>query len=331
MAEAVYNAAGLGLPIVMTLGTRAIGAPINIWNDHSDAMALRDAGWIQLFAESNQEAVDLHILAFRLAEELSIPVMVCVDGFILTHAVERIDVPSQADVDALLPPFEPIQVLDVAAPVTIGALVGPEAFTEVKVLAHYKLLRALDRIPTLSRELSDRLGRPMGGLVRGYRTEEADTIVVALGSVCGTIEEVVDTMRAEGHAVGSLGVRTFRPFPRAAVHEALRGAQRVVVVEKNLAVGMGGVLASDVRMALEHDPCRVHTVVAGLGGRAITRKSLSYAIDRARAGALEDVHFLDLDRGLVAREITRMSEARRSGPHASNILRDAPHPMRRIV
>src|ERR1019366_8926042 len=119
MAEAVYNASGLGLPIVMTLGTRAIGAPINIWNDHSDAMSMRDAGWIMLFAESNQEAVDLHVLAFRLAEELSIPVMVCVDGFILTHAVERIDVPSQEDVDALLPPFEPMQMLDPAAPVTI--------------------------------------------------------------------------------------------------------------------------------------------------------------------------------------------------------------------
>ena len=112
MAEAVYNASGLGLPIVMTLGNRAIGAPINIWNDHSDAMSMRDAGWMQLFAETNQEAVDLHIQAFRLAEELSMPVMVCVDGFILTHAVERIDIPDQADVDAFLPPYEPVQVLD---------------------------------------------------------------------------------------------------------------------------------------------------------------------------------------------------------------------------
>ena len=112
MAEAVYNAAGLGLPIVMTLGNRAIGAPINIWNDHSDAMSMRDAGWLQLFAESNQDSIDLHIQAFRLAEELSMPVMVCVDGFILTHAVERVDMPAQADVDAYLPPYEPVQVLD---------------------------------------------------------------------------------------------------------------------------------------------------------------------------------------------------------------------------
>ncbi len=117
MAEAVYNAAGLGLPIVMTVANRAIGAPINIWNDHSDAMSQRDAGWIQLYAESNQEAADLHILAFRLAEELSLPVMVCMDGFILTHAIERVDVPAQEQVDAFLPPYEPRQVLDPAEPV----------------------------------------------------------------------------------------------------------------------------------------------------------------------------------------------------------------------
>src|SRR5207247_5335027 len=136
MAEAVYNAAGLGLPIVMTIGNRAIGAPINIWNDHSDSMSMRDAGWIQLYAETNQEALDLHIQAFRLAEELSCPVMICVDGFILTHAYDRVDVPSQSDVDAYLPPFEPRQILDPRDPVTLAAMVGPAAFTEVRCLSH---------------------------------------------------------------------------------------------------------------------------------------------------------------------------------------------------
>ncbi|MDP7192432.1 MAG: hypothetical protein QF734_03955, partial [Arenicellales bacterium] len=136
MAEAVYNAAGLGLPIVMTIGNRAIGAPINIWNDHTDSMSMRDAGWIQLFAETNQEAADLHIQAFKLAEELSVPVMVCMDGFILTHAYERVDIPEQATVDKYLPPFKPRQVLDPADPYSIGAMVGPEAFTEVRYLAH---------------------------------------------------------------------------------------------------------------------------------------------------------------------------------------------------
>src|SRR5262252_3687557 len=126
MAEAVYNAAGLGLPIVMTIGNRAIGAPINIWNDHSDSMSMRDAGWIQLYAETNQEALDLHIQALRLAEDLSCPVMVCVDGFILTHAYERIDIPTQEQVDEFLPRYEPRQMLDPADPVSIGAMVGPE-------------------------------------------------------------------------------------------------------------------------------------------------------------------------------------------------------------
>jgi pyruvate ferredoxin oxidoreductase alpha subunit len=125
MVEALYNASGLGLPIVMTVANRAIGAPINIWNDHSDSMSQRDCGWIQLYAESNQEAVDLHIQAFRIAEELSMPVMVCMDGFILTHAVERIEVPEQEQVDAFLPPYEPRQVLDPAEPISIGAMVGP--------------------------------------------------------------------------------------------------------------------------------------------------------------------------------------------------------------
>src|SRR5450830_1833745 len=165
MVEAVYNASGLGLPIVMTVANRAIGAPINIWNDHSDSLSQRDSGWMQLFAETNQEAVDLHIQAFRLAEELSIPVMVCVDGFILTHAYERIDIPSQEQVDAYLPPFEPRQVLDPRAPVSIGAMVGPDAFLEVRYLAHHRQMRALELIPQLSAEFKQQFGREAGGLI----------------------------------------------------------------------------------------------------------------------------------------------------------------------
>src|SRR6202163_1743562 len=210
MAEAVYNASGLGLPIVMTIGNRAIGAPINIWNDHSDSMALRDAGWIQLYAETNQEAADLHIQAFRLAEELSCPVMVCVDGFILTHAYERIDIPTQKQVDAYLPPYEPRQILDPADPVSIGALVGPEAFTEVRYLAHHKQLRALGLIPQLAAAFKKEFGRNSGGLVRTYRTEDAETIVVALGSLNGTVQEVVDEMCAGGSRIGSGFICSFR-------------------------------------------------------------------------------------------------------------------------
>src|SRR5687767_1354462 len=170
MVEAVYNASGLGLPIVMTVANRAIGAPINIWNDHSDSMSQRDSGWIQLFADSNQEAVDLHVQAFRLAERLSVPVMVCMDGFILTHAVERIELPDQGQVDAFLPPFEPRQMLDPADPMTIGAMVGPEAFTEVRYLMHAKQIQALDEIPRIAADFEGIFGRRAGGLVRTYRT-----------------------------------------------------------------------------------------------------------------------------------------------------------------
>ncbi|MDP3893609.1 pyruvate ferredoxin oxidoreductase, partial [Nocardioides sp.] len=176
MAEALFNASGLGLPIVMTVANRAIGAPINIWNDHSDAMSMRDSGWIQLYAESNQEAVDLHIQAFRLAETLSVPVMVCMDGFVLTHAFEQVDLPTQDEVDAFLPGFVPQQLLDPGEPVTIGAMVGPEAFTEVKYLMHAKQVAALDEIPRIAGDFARAFGRESGGLVRPYRLDDAETV-----------------------------------------------------------------------------------------------------------------------------------------------------------
>jgi len=322
MAEAVYNAAGLGLPIVMTEANRAIGAPINIWNDHSDSLSMRDSGWIQLFAETNQEALDLHILAFRLAEELSLPVMVCMDGFILTHAYERVDVPEQAQVDAYLPPYEPRQVLDPRQPVSIGAMVGPEAFTEVRYLAHAKQLQALERIPVLAQEFSRVFGRDSGGLVHRYRTDDAETIVVAMGSVLGTIKDVVDEMREAGARLGVLGICSFRPFPLAAVREALHRAQRVVVVEKSLAVGLGGIVSTNVRMALSGLQMHGYTVVAGLGGRAILKSSLRGLFEQAGRDALEPVTFLDLNWDVVNRELERERSTRRSGSVAENILRD---------
>jgi pyruvate ferredoxin oxidoreductase alpha subunit len=322
MIEAVYNAAGLGLPIVMTLANRAIGAPINIWNDHSDAMAVRDSGWIQLFAETNQEAADLHVQAFRLAEQLSLPVMVCMDGFILTHAVEGIDVPSASDVDAFLPPYEPRQVLDPADPVSIGAMVGPDAFEEVRYLAHLRQLDALEQIPVLAADFAQAFGRQSGGLVRSYRTEGAETIIVALGSVLGTIKDAVDRRRDVGDRVGVVGITAFRPFPRDAVREALAGARRVVVVEKAFSVGFGGVLSTDVAMATHDADCALRTIVAGLGGRPITRRSLEEMIAAAVQDELDPSTFLDLDLGVVERERARMSVTRRSGPSAENILHD---------
>ena len=322
MAEALYNASGLGLPIVMTVANRAIGAPINIWNDQSDSMSQRDSGWIQLYVESNQEALDTHLLAFRLAEELSLPVMVCMDGFVLTHAFERVDMPSQLQVDRYLPPYEPRQVLDPADPVTIGAMVGPEAFTEVKYLAHLKHGQALELIPELAQELGGVLGREQGGLVRGYRCEDAETVIVALGSVLGTIEDAVDGLRAQGVSVGALGIKAFRPFPAAAVAAALSGAKRVVVLERALAIGVGGIVSQDVRGALGVGGVEVHTVIAGLGGRPITAASLTALLEDAVAEELEPMRFLDLNHELVERELERTRTSRRSGPHAENMLRD---------
>jgi pyruvate ferredoxin oxidoreductase alpha subunit len=321
MAEAVYNAAGLGLPIVMTIGNRAIGAPINIWNDHSDSMSMRDAGWIQLYAETNQEALDLHIQAFRLAEELSCPVMVCMDGFILTHAYERVDVPTQGQVDAFLPRYEPRQILDPADPVSIGALVGPEAFTEVRYLAHHKQLRALGLIPQLAAAFKKEFGRNSGGLVRSYRTEDAETVVVALGSLNGTVQEVVDEMRTGGSRIGSVSICSFRPFPLAAMREALQHAKRVVVLEKCLAVGLGGIVSDGVRKSLSGIALNGYTVIAGLGGRAITRGSLTRLFEDAERDELEQVTFLDLNADVISYELERESKSRRTGPTAEAILR----------
>lgn len=322
MAEAVYNASGLGLPIVMTIGNRAIGAPINIWNDQQDSLSMRDAGWIQLYAETNQDAADLHIQAFRLAEELSVPVMVCVDGFILTHAYERVDIPEQAQVDAWLPAFEPRQVLDPANPVTIGAMVGPEAFMEVRYLAHYQQMQALGLIPDLAESFAQQFGREAGGLIKPYRTEGADTIIVALGSVNGTIKDVVDELREAGMAIGSLAITTYRPFPHKAVHQALAQAKRVVVIEKSLALGIGGIVATDVHMALAGTNIALHTVIAGLGGRPITRTSLRTLFSKAMQGKLERLQFLDLKHEVIHEQIARMESQRHSGPNAANILRD---------
>ena len=324
MAEALFNASGLGLPIVMTLANRAIGAPINIWNDHSDSMSMRDSGWIQLFAESNQEAVDLHIQAFRLAESLSVPVMVCMDGFVLTHAFEQVDLPPQELVDAFLPPFVPQQMLDPEDPVTIGAMVGPEAFAEVKYLMHAKQVMALDAIPEIAAEFAEVFGRSSGGLVRPYRCEDAETIVVALGSVRGTIEEVVDGLRDEGVSIGVLGIGCFRPWPVGEVREALSHAKRVIVVEKAFAVGAGGIVGQNTRDATRGLPVEVYDVVAGLGGRPITRESLRGLFDDVLKGRLDAklLHFLDLDFGLVQRELKRSRQGRRPGPHAEHMLRD---------
>ncbi len=312
MAEALPNASGLGLPIVMTVANRAIGAPINIWNDHSDAMSQRDAGWVQLFAASNQDATDLHVQAFMLAERLSLPVMVCMDGFVLTHAVEEIDVPDQQQVDALLPPLHPRQVLDPDHPVTIGAMVGPEAFTEVRALMAHQQVAALDAVSQVAEEFAAVVGRRSGGLVQPYRLADAEVAVVALGSALGSAADVVDELREKGIRAGALGVSCFRPWPWDQVRAALAPVPQVVVLDRALGVGSGSILGADVRLTLAGCPdVQVYEVVLGLGGRPVTRAGIAALLQEALAGRLDPdaLHWADLDEALLARELARQGAA----------------------
>ncbi len=323
MMEAVYNASGMGLPIVMTVGNRAIGAPINIWNDWGDSMSARDAGWIQLFVESNQQAVDVHIQAFKLAEELSLPVMVCMDGFILTHSYSRVDIPEQAEVDRFLPPFEPRQVLDPSSPLSMGAMVGPEAFAEVRFLSHKKQLDALDLIPQQAAEFQAIFGRDSGGLIKQFDCcSDAETVVITMGSVIGTMKEVLAEMRDDGFSIGALTIRSFRPFPSQVLRDAVKHAKRVIVFEKSLAVGMGGILANNVNSALQGMDVRVHSVIGGLGGRPITRANLRRMFEKGVRDELRHNHFHDINMDIVNRELEREKQNRRSGATAENILSD---------
>jgi pyruvate ferredoxin oxidoreductase alpha subunit len=329
MAEVLFNAAGLGLPVVMTVANRAVGAPINIWNDHSDSMSQRDCGWIQLYAQDNQAAVDLHVLAFALAEEVSTPVMVCVDGFVLTHAFEPLEVPSQEAVDAFLPDYRPRQSLDPDEPVTIGAMVGPEAFTEVRYLAQLQQSWALESFGKFGLDYQRQTGRLLE-LVSLYGDRHADTAVVVLGSVTGTMRAVVQEMAEGGQAVRIVSPNMFRPFPSLAVREALAGARRVIVLERAFSPGAGGIVTADVRQALAGTDARIDTVIAGLGGRAVRSDSLRQMLIDAEADRLAGLTFLDLDNGLVDREIARMRQRRDSGPSTLNLLRDAAVPGSRI-
>jgi pyruvate ferredoxin oxidoreductase alpha subunit len=201
-------------------------------------------------------------------------------------------------------------------------MVGPEAFTEVRYLAHARQQQALELIPQIAAEFAAEFGRDSGGLIRPYRARDAQTIVVALGSVLGTIKDTIDELRADGMAIGALGITSFRPFPLEAVRDALQHAERVVVLEKALAVGIGGIVSANVRMALAGVHLHDYTVIAGLGGRAITKASLRGLFTAATRDALEPLTFLDLDTALVERELARTAASRRSGPAAENMLRD---------
>ena len=239
---------------------------------------------------------------------MSIPVMVCMDGFILTHAYEQVDIPTTEEVSQFLPPFVPRQHLDPADPVSIGAMVGPESFMEVKFLAHQRMIDSLGKVKEVAQDFETCFGRKTGGLLRTYRTEGAETVVLALGSVIGTLKDVIDELQLDGHSIGLVGLTSFRPFPYEEVAASLKGAKRVVVLEKAFSSGTGGILTQDVARAI-HDMgiqgmgVQDLTLIAGLGGRPITIASLRSYLMNSMANKVERITFLDLETQIVEIEL----------------------------
>ncbi|MGE5308609.1 MAG: pyruvate ferredoxin oxidoreductase [Deltaproteobacteria bacterium] len=278
MAEVVFNIAGMRLPLVMTDANRAISAPINIWNDLQDTISLRDAGWVQIYAENLQEAVDFHAIAYKLAEDhrVMLPVMVCMDGFILTHGIETVDMPSQEDVDKFLPPYKALYKLDVDKPETLGPLADPDYYLEARYALHQTLKESLAIMPEVMDGFAKQFGRQYG-LVEAYQVKDAEKVIVAMGSVCGTIKDVVDEMRAKGKKVGMLKITSFRPFPADAICDALKNVPRVAVLDKAVSLGGDAPIAAEIRSAFcgsKKRPQTISSFVAGLGGRDITVESV---------------------------------------------------------
>ncbi len=288
MTEVLYNIAGMRLPVVMVCANRAVSAPINIFSDHQDSMALRDAGWIQLYVESNQEAADSVIQAYRVAEACELPVMVCMDGFFLTHTFEPVVLPTQAAVDNYLPTFQFARILEPTHPMTLGGGSEPDNYQEFRIAQHDAIERARAVIEAFDADFGEQFGRTYGGLVQAYRLEGADMVLLGLGSMMGAVRDVVDKLRDQGQAVGALRLRCFRPFPAQTLVEHLDTVQKVIVLEKAFSAGAGGIVATELRAALQQAGVTtvVDSVIGGLGGRDLT----SDVIETVFQGATPDEH-----------------------------------------
>lgn len=303
MLEVLFNIAGMRLPVVLTCANRALSAPISIWNDQQDAVTARDAGWVMLFAEDNQEVLDMHVQAYKIAEEMRLPVMINMDGFILTHAFEPVDIPEQAAVDAFLPAYHPAEYLNPLNPMTFGMLAEPDKYLEIR----YTLARAVEKSAVVVQRVADdfyrAFGRYQGGLIELYRMEDADTVIVAMGSVLGTIKDAVDEMRDAGQKVGVLKVRAFRPFPKKEVVNALRHVKHVAVLDKALSIGLGGILSADIKDTLYGSGTTppVSSFIAGLGGRDITLNTIKDIV-RATQERQVDGEFVDIKWDLIREE-----------------------------
>ena len=304
MAEVVFNIAGMRLPVVMATANRAVSAPINIWNDQQDVMAVRDAGWVLLFAEDNQEVVDLHLQAYRLGEDprVMLPVMINMDGFILTHGMEVVDMPTQEEVDAFLPAYKTDYKLDVEAPKTLGFLGDPEYYIEMRSMVDATHRDVLKIIPEVAAAFKKAFGRGGNGLVEGYRLEDAEQVFVAMGSVCGTVREAVDALRKDGKKAGLLKIISYRPFPKDAIVAALSKAKEVAVIDKSISLGSSGPLYLDLAAALSTLGAKVPKTsgfILGLGGRDITMKSVLETFEKL-GGKQTDCAFIGLKRELLA-------------------------------
>ncbi len=283
MFEVCYNVAGMRLPIVMTIVNRSLGAPLSIWNDQQDSISLRDSGWLQYYAQDNQEATDLHYIAYKVAEDhdILLPAFVCLDGFILSHTYEPVDMLTQEQVDSFLPAFSPYQRLDADDPVSFGMYATPEYYMEFRYEVDQAMKRSMKAFSAAGKEFAELFGRDYSAPVESYRLDDADTALVAMGSICGTAKDAVDEMRKRGRKVGLLNVRTFRPFPGADLAKALSGVSRVAVLDKNISLGAKGAVALEVKDALYGSGIPVLDYIIALGGRDVRKKDIAAVVDMA--------------------------------------------------
>ena len=303
MNEQLHWAVGARLPIVTCVVNRGIGAPWTVWNDQQDSMAQRDVGWIQLYASDHQQIIDTVIKAFRLAQTVSIPVMVCYDGYLLSHTYMPFDLPEQSEVDAFLPPFVPKHFLDPDNPGNFNTVTLPDVrpgvdgamrpgYFEIRHNLHQDLRASLDSYAEIDREFAQRFGRGGSPFVEQYRCDDARFVAVAVGSLSYQLRDVIDIMREDGIAIGVMGVHMYRPFPDQAIASALAGKECVIVFEKALSYGNQGPLYSDIKSALYRmdDRPMLHNYILGLGGREIRTQQLLDALAEscARPAAIED-------------------------------------------
>ena len=286
MYEVLFNIAGSRLPINLTCANRAVSAPISIWNDQQDSVEVRDAGWVQFYAEDSQEIHDLQPISYKVGENprIRLPVMNMMDGFVLTHTFEPIKRMEQEEVDQYLPPFDPVVKLDVKRPLTFGAFAMPDTYHEIRYMLNRAMMNSKPVIEDAFKEFGEIFGREYHPYYEEYRTEDADVILLTMGSLAGTIKEAVDRMREDGEKVGLLKLRTVRPWPAPELRKALDQASIVAVIEKDISLGHEGTVSSDLKATYHrHDGPLVHSFVAGLGGRDVPVRDIVKTYEQAKA------------------------------------------------